>query len=510
MAVSHKLVLWVSILASIVAFLDGSIVNVALPAISSELGGGLALQQWTVNAYLITLGALILIAGSLSDLFGRKKILEIGLIGFGITSVACALAPTGELLVVARALQGAAGALLVPSSLALITSAFSGPAQAKAIGSWTAWTGMAFIIGPLLGGFLVDIGSWRWAFGINVLPIAVTLWLLSRIDVKHDRKAGAKVDVMGATLCALGLGGPVFALIEQPVRGWSDPIVWLPLTVGVVLLAAFVWYEKHAKHPMLPLELFKIRNFSAGNVATLFIYAAISAITFLAAVFLQQVSGYSAFMTGLALMPVTVVMFFLSSVFGGLAGKYGPRWFMAGGPLVIAIAYLLMLRFDVQTDVWLDVLPAILLFGLGLSITVAPLTAAVLGAIDSKHAGIASAINNAVARVAGLLAVAAIGAVLAMQFSGHLQQGLAARNISLPQAAAKELEGASLQVSPPSSVPGPMRPAVQEAQAQASVAAFRTSVMVMAGLTALGGLASAIGIRNNAKPTAVAGPRSRS
>jgi Na+/melibiose symporter-like transporter len=212
----------------------------------------------------------------------------------------------------------------------------------------------------------------------------------------------------------------------------------------------------------------------------------------------------------LELMPVTVVMFFLSSVFGSLAGKYGPRWFMAGGPLVIALAYLLMLRFDVHTDLWLDVLPAILLFGLGLSITVAPLTAAVLGAIDSKHAGIASAINNAVARVAGLLAVAAIGAVLAMQFSSQLQQGLAARNVSLPQTAAKELEGASLQVKPPSSVPVPMRPAVQEAQTDASVAAFRTSIMVMAGLTALGGVASAIGIRNNAKPTAVAGPRSRS
>jgi EmrB/QacA subfamily drug resistance transporter len=463
----QRLVLVVSVLASGIAFLDGSIVNVALPAIQKELGGGLSLQQWVVDAYLVTLGALILIAGSLSDLFGRKRVMWFGLLGFGIASLACAMAPTGEFLIVARVLQGMAGALLVPSSLAMIISVFTGPAQGKAIGSWTAWTGIAFIIGPLLGGFLVDSVSWRWIFGINVLPIVVTILMLARLNLADELKPGVKVDVVGSILCALGLGGPVFGLIEQPLLGWSDPLVYGPLVLGLFLLAAFFWYERYAaKHPMLPLELFKVGNFSAGNLATLFIYAALSAATFLVAVFLQQVSGYSALMAGFALMPVTVVMFVLSSYFGGLSGKYGPRWFMAGGPMVIALSYLLMTRFSMHTDIWFDVLPAILLFGLGLSITVAPLTSAVLGDIDSKHAGIASAINNAVARVAGLLAVAAIGAFLAAQFDSSVQQNL---------------------------IPN-----------DASVDAFRSGMVALALLTAVGGVVSALGIRNHKLKTKIA------
>ena len=457
----QRLVLVVSILASTIAFLDGSIVNVALPAIQKDFGGGLSLQQWVVDAYLVSLGALILVAGSLSDLFGRKRVMWLGLLGFGITSLACAVAPNGESLVVFRILQGAAGALLVPSSLALIISAFTGPAQGKAIGSWTAWTGIAFIIGPLLGGFLVDAGSWRLIFAINVIPIAVTILLLARTDVKHERKPGAKVDTVGAILCALGLGGPVFGLIEQPVLGWGDPLVYGPLILGILFFAAFLQYERKAKHPMLPLELFKVGNFSAGNLATLFIYAALGAATFLVAVFLQQVSGYKALSAGLALMPVTLVMFFLSSYFGGLSGKYGPRWFMAGGPVVIALSYLLMLRFGLHTDFWFDVLPAVLLFGLGLSITVAPLTSAVLGDIDSKHAGIASAINNAVARVASLLAIAALGAFLAAQFNGSVQQNLVAN--------------------------------------EASVNAFRSGMIALAVLTLAGAAVSALWIRNHAK-----------
>ncbi|HEX6416776.1 MAG TPA: MFS transporter, partial [Candidatus Saccharimonadales bacterium] len=276
MTKKQQKILLIAVLASFVAFLDGSVINVALPAMANELGGGLILQQWVVDAYLITLGALMLIAGSLSDLFGRKKILLAGLIGFGATSLLCAVAPTGEFLILSRALQGCAGALLVPSSLALIISGFSGPAQGKAIGSWTAWTGMAFLVGPLLGGLLVDTSSWRLIFAINIIPILVTLWLLAGIKDPEEKHERTKVDVTGAVLAAVGLGGPVFALIEQGRFGWENPVVSVPLVVGLVSLFAFIWYERKTPNAMLPLGLFSARNFSVGNIATTAIYAGLS------------------------------------------------------------------------------------------------------------------------------------------------------------------------------------------------------------------------------------------
>src|SRR5512146_139851 len=298
----QKIVLVVSILASFVAFLDGSVVNVALPAISRNLGGGLGTQQWVVDAYLITLGSLILLAGSLSDLFGRKRVLAAGLIGFAVTSILCAVAPGSLFLIVARALQGIAGALLVPSSLAMIISWFSGPAQGKAIGTWTAWTGIAFIIGPLLGGFLVDAVSWRLIFAINILPIAVCLWLLAKVKTTESLR-GARLDVVGAVLCSLGLAGSVYGLIENPHHGWHS--VLLPLVGGTLALAGFLAYERRTVNAMLPLSLFKVRNFWVGNIATFAIYGGLSIATFLIVIFLQQVSDYSALDAGLALLPVT-------------------------------------------------------------------------------------------------------------------------------------------------------------------------------------------------------------
>jgi EmrB/QacA subfamily drug resistance transporter len=404
-------VLVVSILASFVAFLDGSVVSVALPSIAKELGGGFVVQQWVTDSYLITLGALMLIAGSFSDLFGRKKVLFAGLVGFLVTSLLCAIAPSGFVLIIARALQGIAGALLVPSSLALIISAISGPAQGKAIGTWTAWTGVAFVIGPLLGGFLVDSFSWRLIFAINVVPIAVTLWLLKRLTVDEDIDKGTHVDIRGSVLGAVGLGGPVYALIEQSHYGWSSPLIYVPLIVGLAAFWAFIRHEQKTESPMLPLELFKIRNFSVGNVATLSIYAGLSIATFLITIFVQQVGGYSAIEAGMALLPITVLMFVLSPRFGALAGKYGPRLFMAIGPIIGGLGFLYMLGVDRNAAYWSQIFPAIIIFGVGLSITVAPLTAAILGSIESKHAGIASAVNNAVARIAGLLAIAALGVI---------------------------------------------------------------------------------------------------
>jgi len=412
MTPSQRRILVVAILSSFVAFLDGSIINVALPAISRELGGGLALQQWVVDGYLLSLGALILVAGSLSDTFGRVRVLRAGLIWFGITSLACGLAPTGVVLVIARLLQGVAAALLVPSSLALITSRFSGVAQGKAIGAWTGWTGVAGIAGPVVGGLLVDSSSWRLVFFINVIPIAVTMFLLRRVEEPTRPAAGARVDVLGACLAVLGLGGPVFALIEQGRYGWGSPIVYLPMVVGLIAFAAFLWWEARAPQPMMPLGLFKERNFAVGNLATVGIYAALNLGFFIFALYLQEVGGFSATLAGFAGIPATVMMILFATLFGTLAGRYGPRLFMTVGPFVAGIGFLLLLTAVPPVDFWLHVLPGIVLVGLGLSITVAPLTSAVLGSIHPGQAGIGSAINNAVARVAGLVAIAMTGTIV--------------------------------------------------------------------------------------------------
>ena len=406
----QRLVLVISILASFLSFIDGSVVNVALPAIVNELGGGLSVQQWVTAAYLLTLGSLILIAGSLSDIIGRKRILTWGVIGFGITSMLCAVSPSADVLIISRALQGVFGALLVPSSLALIISTFRGSAQGKAIGTWTAWTGISFLIGPLVGGILVDTLSWRWIFIINIIPIFVILWLLRKLHSdKPEEKAS--VDIGGALLTTLGLGGIVYALIEQPRIGWHDPAVWLPLSLGVTMMLLFVWHERRIKQPMLPMSLFAVRNFSVGNIATIAIYSGLSVATFLITIFVQQVGGYSALFAGLSLLPITIIMFFLSSKFGELAGKYGPRLFMSVGPIVAACGFALFLMVDSRVDYLTQILPGVLVFGFGLSITVAPLTAAILNCIEPGRAGIASAINNAVSRIAGLVAIAGIALV---------------------------------------------------------------------------------------------------
>jgi EmrB/QacA subfamily drug resistance transporter len=412
MTKQQRLVLIVSVLASFVTGLDGFIVNVALPAIARELGGGLVIQQWVVNGYLITLGALMLIAGSLADLFGRKKILQVGLVLFAITSLLCAFAPTGPVLIVARILQGVAGALLGPSSLALIISNFSGSKQSKAIGTWTAWTAIAPAIAPLIGGLLIDTLSWRYIFGINIIPIALALWALTRMDSKEDLRERTKIDVTGAILCTIGLGAIVYALIEQPHYGWLHPLIYGASFVGALSLALFFWYERHSSHPMLPLELFAVRNFSVGNIATTTIYAGLSVSTFLISIFLQQIGGYPATLAGVALLPVTVVMFVLSSRFGALAGKYGPRLFMSAGPIIGGGGFLLMTSVTQNVNYWTQILPGVLLFAIGLSITVAPLTSAILGSIHKNQAGIGSAINNAVARVAGLVAISLLGIIL--------------------------------------------------------------------------------------------------
>ena len=452
-----------AILGSSIAAIDGTIVNVALPAIQDDLGGGLQAQQWISNAYMLTLGSLILVSGSLGDIYGKRRVFMLGVAAFGVLSLLCAVAPTSGTLIGARALQGAAGALLTPSSLAIIVAAFPANVRGKAIGSWTAWSGIAMIIGPLAGGVIVDSSSWRWIFGINIRIVVVTL-LLARSAVADVATERRPVDFLGAGLCALGLSGVTFALIEQPVYGWSSPAIWATMLGGLATFGAFLLYESRASHPMLRLDLFRHRNFAFGTLETLTMYAGLAILFFFLVIFLQEVAGYSAVEAGLTTVPATVIMFFLSSRMGALADRYGPRWFMAGGPFVSAVGILLFLRCGIETSYLRDLLPALIVFALGLSMLVAPLTATVLADADETDAGIASAINNAIARVAGLIGISGIGAIVA---------GILIGDTFEPN--------------------------------QQSVHGFHVAIVICACLVAVGGLVGLFGIRNPRREVAAEG-----
>jgi EmrB/QacA subfamily drug resistance transporter len=451
----QRLTLFTAILGSAVVTIDSSVINVALPAIARDLGGGLSAQQWVSNAYLLSLGSLILVGGSLGDIYGERRVFEIGVAAFGVVSIACAVAPTIGVLIVARALQGAAGALVTPSSLAIIVGAFAPKERGAAIGSWTAWGSIASIIGPLVGGLIVDRVSWRWIFVVNVPLVACTFVLIRAAVPASTAMVKRRVDFVGAGLCALGLGGVVYALIEEPHRGWRSPVILIALVGGIVSFASFLVYERHAPEPMLKLELFTHRNFAVGNVETLCMYAGLSILFFFLTIYLQEVAGYSALKSGLTTLPVTLVMFVLSRRFGALADRYGPRLFMGAGPLIAAAGILLLARVGRNVSYATDLLPALLIFAVGLTMTVSPLTATVLADADESDAGLASAINNQVARVAGLIGVAAIGVVVA----GTLVGGTFAAN-------------------------------------DASVRAFHMAMVVCAALVAAGGVVGAIGIVN--------------
>lgn len=401
-------------MGSSIVFVDGSVVNVALPAIQRDVGGGLALQQWVVDAYLLTLGALLLVGGSLGDLFGARRMFLIGIVSFGIASVLCAAAPDGTTLILARGLQGIAGAILTPAGLAVIAANFSGEERGAAVGSWTAWTGVSFVIGPLVGGWLITHGSWRWVFLINVpIAIATAALVLYAVPAREPGNERARVDVVGGVLCVLGLGGPVFALIEEPRRGWGDPLIFAPFAGGLALLVLFVWWERHHPQPMLPLRLFAKRNFTVANVETLTVYAALSTLTFFLVLFLQQLAGYSALRSGLVLVPITIVMFLLSPRVGRLSMRHGPRIFMGAGPLLTGVSLIPLARLKPGFDYWWELLPWLLLFAVGLAMIVAPLTSTVLADAGERDSGIASGVNNAIARVAGLLGIAVVGAAIA-------------------------------------------------------------------------------------------------
>jgi EmrB/QacA subfamily drug resistance transporter len=497
-ASTKRLVLVAAILGTTVVTVDSTVVNVALPAIEEDLGGGLAGQQWTSNAYLLTLSSLLLVAGSLGDLFGARRVFALGVTGFGVTSVFCALAPTIELLVVARALQGVFGALLTPSALAVIVATFPPNERGRAVGAWTAWGGIGTILGPLIGGQLVDTASWRWIFAINVPIVLITLFLVLRVVPQGEpRAADARVDVVGATLCALGLAGITYGLISQPLNGWGSAMVWLPLIGGAILFASFVVWEARSAHPMLPLALFRRRNFAVGNIQTFSMYAGLGLLFFFLVLFLQQVAGYGALEAGTTTIPVTLVMFALSMRFGALADRFGPRFFMGVGPLVAAVGLAFFLGLDADVDYLTDLLPGLLIFALGLSMTVAPLTATVLADADEHNAGIASGVNNAIARVASLIAIAAIGAVVASSFGSALRDELGAQ-ARRPEVARAidEAEKEPLATVVVEGVPPGVRAEVALGSRDASVKAFHMAIGIATALVALGGVLGLIGIVN--------------
>ena len=408
-----KWVLTATVLGSGLAMLDGTVVNVALPRIGEDLGGGLTALQWTLNAYTLTLSGLLLLGGSLGDRMGRRRVYIIGVIWFTLASVGCAAAPSTGVLIAMRALQGAGAALLTPGSLAILQASFRREDRSTAVGAWSGLGGVATALGPIIGGLLVGVAPWGWrlVFLIN-LPIAIVVVVLARryVPESRDEQATGRLDVPGAVLASVGLGGVIYGLTEGPATGWT-PVTIAVTATGAVVLALFLLVETRTADPLLPLGLFRQRQFTAANLVTFAVYAALAGALFLLPVQLQLVAGFSPVAAGAATLPITVMMLLLSARMGKLAARIGPRLPMTVGPIVAGLAMVWLSRVDAGATYLGAVLGPMLLFGLGLSTTVAPLTSTVLAAAPDHQAGVASAINNDVARVAGLIAVAVLPAL---------------------------------------------------------------------------------------------------
>jgi EmrB/QacA subfamily drug resistance transporter len=402
-------VLFATVLGSSLAFIDATVVNIALPSIGRDLGGGAAGLQWTVNGYALSLAALVLLGGSLGDRYGRKRIFLLGIGWFAAASLLCGIAPNIELLIGARVLQGVGGALLTPGALAILEASFVRTDRSRAIGAWSGLGGIGGALGPFLGGWIVELTNWRFIFLINV-PLALLVMLVTARHVPESRNPAAarELDIAGVLTGAAGLGGLTYGFTAWPTDGPGHPGVLIPLAIGIVGMVAFVLIERRSKHPMLPLDVFKSKAFTAANLVTFLVYAANGGVFFLVVLNLQVVAGFSPLTAGIALLPVTALMLLLSARAGALAQRIGPRIPMTVGPLICALALVLLSMIGPGASYLLRVLPAAIVLGLGLSLLVAPLTATALGALDDAHAGIASGVNNAVARAAGLLAVAVL------------------------------------------------------------------------------------------------------
>jgi EmrB/QacA subfamily drug resistance transporter len=492
-----QLTLVAAVLGTSVVFLDATVTSVALPAIRHDLGGGLSGQQWVTNAYLLALVSLLLIGGSLGDVFGQKRVFLVGVGGFGLTSALCAVASSIPELCAFRAMQGACAALVTPTALAVIIHVFPEGERAKAIGTWTALSSIVGVIGPFIGGVLIVAGSWRLIFLLNAPLVLVTVTLIARgVPATASAGTAAHLDLVGALLAAIALSGSVFAVTEEPSRGWSALVV-ASLTAGIVGAVAFLAHEARARSPMLPLTLFRERNFTAGNLATLTSYLGLGGVIFLLPVFLQEVSHYTPIQAGLALLPVTALTILLSRRFGALADRIGSRSVISVGALIAGSGLLLLLRVDQRADYVNQVLPALVVFGLGLAMLVAPLTATILGGVEEEHAGVAAAVNTTLSRVAQLFAVAGLGAVVSLAFASRVDASLRrspigpAGRAAISRAKRQPLGAAGLQKVNPGE-----RVLLRAAFEDASVHAFRVADAIAAILVVSGGGVALAGIRN--------------
>jgi EmrB/QacA subfamily drug resistance transporter len=491
-------VLVATVLGSGMAFIDSTVVNVALPAIQANFHATVTDLQWVVESYGLFLGALILVGGSLGDLFGRRLIFVVGVASFAVASAFCGAASNVHQLIVARSIQGIGAALLVPGSLAIISTAFDEKSRGHAIGTWSGFTAITTAIGPVLGGWLVQHASWRWAFFIN-LPLAAAVIAISLWRIPESRSAAAgRVDWAGALLATAGLGGLVAGFIESVYVGWRNPLILGSLITGFGCLVVFVFVESKVASPMLPLTLFKSRSFSGANLLTLLLYAAIGIFFFLFPLNLIQVQEYSTTATGAAVLPLILLMFLLSRWSGGLVARYGPTVPLITGPLIAALGFALFAMPSVGDSYWKTFFPAVIVLGFGMAITVAPLTTVVMNSVNQDRVGAASGINNAVARVAGVLAIAILGIVMVKVFGSHLNSSLA--HLSLPPAALQELQSeeiklAGLQV--PAGLDPSTRTGIKESVKEAFVSGFRIVMLMCASLSVASAAVARLMIRND-------------
>ena len=492
-------ILAATILASSMAFIDGTVVNVALPFLQTNLNATAIGIQWVVEAYSLFLSALLLVGGSLGDRYGRRRIFNLGVVIFAVASALCGMSANIEQLIVARAVQGIGGALLVPGSLALISSSFGPNERGKAIGTWSGFSAITTAIGPVFGGWLVEHWSWRAAFFLN-LPLALAVLLISvwKVPESSEKNHHGPLDWLGTALATFGLGGVVYGLIESPRLGFSNPIVLVTLIGGAVSLAIFVFNEARAKNPMVPLRLFRSRNFSGANILTLLLYAALSGTFFFFTLNLIQIQGYSATAAGAALLPFVVFMFLLSRWAGGLIDRFGARLPLTVGPITAAAGFALFALPAVSGNYWTSFFPAVMVLGLGMTISVAPLTTTVMSSVGEEQAGVASGINNAVSRTAGLLAIAVFGVVMLHAFS----QTLANRMNELQMdeqlkhsVYEQRVKLAGLELSP--NTDSATREKIKGAVAESFVFGFRIIMLISAALALASGGSSWLLIRKS-------------
>ena len=491
---AEKWVLVATVLGSSMAFIDGTAVNVALPALQAEFSASASAMQWVVESYALFLSALIVVGGSLGDKFGRRRMFGAGIVIFAAASAWCGFAPDMGQLIGARAIQGVGGALLIPGSLAILSGAFSPEHRGRAIGTWSAFTAINMALGPVLGGWLVDHVSWRWIFFINLpLAAAVLLVLIARVPESRGENEKARLDWWGAILMTGGLGAVIYGLIELPILGAGHPLIVATLVGGVAALAAFLVIEWRGSEPMVPLGLFRSRSFSGANLLTLLFYAALSGSIFYLPFNLIQVQGYSATEAGAALLPLIAVMFLLSRWSGTLLDRYGGRLPLTVGPLIAAAGFLLFALPGIGGSYWTTFFPAVLVLGVGMAVVAPPLTTVVMNAVDEHNAGVASGINNAVSRVGGLLAVAVMGIIVLLAFNSDLDTQLVPLDVSPEVRTALDAErinlaGAKLPESLTAELRGPLERAIDTS----FVSAFRLVMFIAAGLAMASALSAAL------------------